>query len=91
MVTVTCDRRCLSGLLNQPPQDLAKPTDQLRAFLLERGIVFRKGPANLRNQMPEILEDAEQNLSPRLRSLLDLLWQEWKHLDQQNPSPGSGD
>jgi hypothetical protein len=34
--------------------------NQLRAFLLERGIVFRKGPANLRNQMPEILEDADQ-------------------------------
>jgi transposase len=58
--------------------------NQLRAFLLERGIVFREGPANLRNQMPEIVEDADQNLSPRLRSLLDLLWQEWKHLDKSS-------
>jgi hypothetical protein len=32
--------------------------NKLRAFLLERGIVLREGPANLRNQMPEILEDA---------------------------------
>lgn len=35
--------------------------NQIRGFLLERGIAFRKGPANLRNQMPVILEDAEQS------------------------------
>ena len=29
--------------------------NQIRAFLLERGISFRKGPASLRRQMPEIL------------------------------------
>lgn len=57
--------------------------NQLRAFLLERGITFRKGPATLRKQMPEILENAEENLSSRMRSLLDLLWQEWKSLDQR--------
>jgi transposase len=55
--------------------------NQIRGFLLERGITFAKGPANLRNQMPAILEDAEQNLTPRLRSLLDHLWQEWKQLN----------
>ena len=42
--------------------------NQIRGFLLERGIAFRKGPANLRNQMPLILEDAEQNLTPRMRT-----------------------
>ena len=41
--------------------------NQIRGFLLERGIVFAKGPANLRNQMPPLLEDAEANLTPRLR------------------------
>ena len=49
--------------------------------VLERGIVFAKGPANLRNQMPSLLEDVEQNLTPRMRKLLDHLWQEWKALD----------
>lgn len=57
--------------------------NQTRAFLLERGVTFRKGPANLRKQMPEILENADENLSPRMRNLLDLLWQEWKILEQQ--------
>jgi hypothetical protein len=30
--------------------------------------------ANLRNQLPEILENTDQNLSPRMRALHDLLW-----------------
>jgi len=55
--------------------------NQIRGFLLERGITFAKGPANLRQQMPAILEGAEQNLTPRLRSLLAHLWQEWKQLN----------
>ena len=40
--------------------------NQIRGFLLERGIVFAKGPANLRNQMPSLLEDVEQNITPQL-------------------------
>lgn len=56
--------------------------NQVRAFLLERGLTFRKGPASLRRQMPEILEDAETQLSPRMRSLLATLWQEWKQVEE---------
>jgi transposase len=55
--------------------------NQTRAFLLERGITFRKGPASLRRQMPEILENAEAQLSARIRALLAILWQEWRQLD----------
>ena len=55
--------------------------NQIRGFLLERGITFAKGPAKLRQQMPAILENADENLTPRLRSLLDHLWQEWKGLN----------
>jgi transposase len=56
--------------------------NQIRGFLLERGISFPKGPAHLRKQMASILEDADQNLTPRLRNLLDLMWREWKQLDR---------
>jgi len=35
----------------------------IRGFLLERGIVFAKGPANLRNPTPSLLEDAEQSIT----------------------------
>jgi transposase len=55
--------------------------NQIRGFLLERGITFAKGPANLRNQMATILENAEQNITPRMRILLDRVWQEWKQLE----------
>src|ERR1700757_2013463 len=57
--------------------------NQIRAFLLERGVVFRKGPASLRRQMPEILENADEKLSTAMRRLLDFLWQEWKGLQMQ--------
>lgn len=33
--------------------------------------------------MPEILENAESNLTPRMRNLVSLLWSEWKDLQQQ--------
>src|SRR6202167_362840 len=39
--------------------------NQLRAFLLERGLVFAQNPAKLRERMPEILENAEEDLTPR--------------------------
>ncbi len=55
--------------------------NQIRGFLLERGIAFAKGPANLRNEMSAILEDAAQNLTPRMRNLLAALWEEWKQLN----------
>ncbi len=57
--------------------------NQIRAFLLERGITFRKGASSLRRQMPEILEDGDTPLSPRIRSLLSMMWEEWKQLDKQ--------
>src|SRR6202041_4103974 len=57
--------------------------NQLRAFLLERGLVFAKSPARLRERMPEILENADEDLTPRMRNLLALLWNEWKDLEQQ--------
>jgi len=40
--------------------------NQLRAFLLERGLVLAKIPAKLRERMPEILENAEEDLTPRM-------------------------
>lgn len=55
--------------------------NQIRGFLLERGITFAKGVANLRNQMASLLEDADLNLTPRLRILLDRMWVEWRQLD----------
>ena len=57
--------------------------NQLRSFLLERGMTFSKTPAKLKLAMPEILENADANLTLRMRNLVSLLWSEWKHLEQQ--------
>src|ERR1700727_2618437 len=57
--------------------------NQLRSFLLERGMTFSKTPAKLKEAMPEILENADANLTPRMRNLVSLLWSEWKDLEQQ--------
>ena len=55
--------------------------NEIRGFLLERGLTFAARPIHLRKNLPTVIEDAEQNLSPRLRWLLDRLWQEWKQTE----------
>jgi transposase len=55
--------------------------NEIRGFLLERGIIFAAKPIHLRKQLPGVLEDATQNLTPRLRWLLSELAEEWKELE----------
>src|SRR5260370_4936140 len=43
--------------------------NQIRAFLLERGIVFAKSPIRLREALPEVLENVNENLTPKMRNL----------------------
>ena len=57
--------------------------NQIRAFLLERGIVFAKSPIRLREALPEVLENINENLTPRMRNLVAMLWSEWKDLELQ--------
>jgi transposase len=57
--------------------------NQIRAFPLERGIVFAKSPIRLREAIPEVLENANENLTPRMRNLVAMLWSEWKDLELQ--------
>jgi len=55
--------------------------NEIRGFLLDRGIIFAADPKHLRKNLPAAIEDAEQNLTPRLRWLLDRMWQEWKQVE----------
>jgi transposase len=57
--------------------------NQIRAFLLERGMVFAQRPANLKAVMADILENAEADLTAQMRNLVDMLWDEWKLVEQQ--------
>jgi transposase len=57
--------------------------NQIRAFLLERGITVAAGPQRLRQRLPWVLEDTAASLSERIRRLIRSLWEEWQQLDEQ--------
>jgi transposase len=57
--------------------------NQLRAFLLERGMVFAQTPTKLKAAMADILENADADLTPQMRNLIDMLWSEWRTVEQQ--------
>jgi len=56
-------------------------TNQLRGFLLERGFPIRVGSQHLRKTLPALLEDAENGLSGRFRTILSALREEWGELE----------
>lgn len=57
--------------------------NQIRAFLLERGLTFPQRPAQLRAAMADVLENAEADLTPMMRNLVNVLWDEWKTVERQ--------
>src|SRR6201994_2139355 len=54
--------------------------NQIRSFLLERGIAVRQGPAGLRQALPSILAQPIGELSPLLLRLLEDLVDDWRQL-----------
>jgi transposase len=57
--------------------------NQIRAFLIERGITVRQGPAPLRKALPEILSSTSGALSPRMIDLIVDLTEDWRRLDER--------
>ncbi len=58
--------------------------NQLRAFLLERGMVFAKTPSKLKAAMADILENAEARPDAAdAQPDRSMLWGEWKMVEQQ--------
>jgi transposase len=57
--------------------------NQIRGLLLERGITIRKGRRHAEAALPQILEDADANLSGQLRMLLAQLQRELRQLQSQ--------
>jgi transposase len=54
--------------------------NQIRAFLLERGIAVRQGLRALRTEMPIILAMTDKR-SPRMIHMIEALCTDWRHLD----------
>ena len=57
--------------------------NQIRAFLLERGMVFAQKPTRLKAAMADVLENADNALTPMMRNMIGILWEEWKTVEQQ--------
>jgi transposase len=58
-------------------------TNQIRSFLLERGIPVRQGLCFLRRQLPDILAKRIDVLSPRMIRIIEDLIGEWRRLDER--------
>jgi transposase len=56
--------------------------NQLRGLLQEYGIVLAQGKERLRNQLPDILEDGENELSMAARACFQQMLNEWTQLDE---------
>jgi len=57
--------------------------NQIRGFLIERGITVRQGPTPLRRVLPQVLASPPEVLSPRLLRLIAELDQDWRRLDER--------
>jgi transposase len=57
--------------------------NQIRAFLIEQGIAVRTGARALRNSLLGILENRQDEISPRMRGLICGLYEDWTSLDQR--------
>jgi transposase len=55
--------------------------NQIRGFLIERGVTVRQGPAPLRKALPAILSSPTEVLSPRMVRLIAYLSEDWRRLD----------
>ena len=57
--------------------------NQIRAFLLERGVAVRQGLRFLRAGLPQILATRTDVLSPRMVHVIEALAGDWRRLDQR--------
>jgi len=57
--------------------------NQIRGFLIERGIIARQGVVPLRKALSEILSSQTDSLSPRMIGLVTDLVQDWRRLDER--------
>jgi transposase len=58
-------------------------SNQIRAFLLERGVAVRQGLRFLRAELPGILATRCEALSPRMIRLIEDLAGDWRRLDER--------
>src|SRR6516162_1448969 len=86
VATKTADQLDLQALHRVRERLVSQRTgiiNQMRAFLLERGIAVRQGTAFLRSELPRILASPPEVLSPRMASIVAGLAEDWRRLDER--------
>src|SRR6201996_5179209 len=75
------DLQALHGVRDRLVGQRTGVINQIRAFLLERGIAVRQGPHSLRSELPGILATRTDVLSPRMLRIIEDLAGDWRRLD----------
>jgi transposase len=86
VVTKTTDQLDLQALHRVRERLVGQRTgiiNQIRAFLLERGVAVRQGLRFLRAELPNILATRCDVLSPRMVRIIEELAGDWHRLDQR--------
>src|SRR5438067_3344952 len=86
VATKTADQLDLQALHRVRERLVSQRTgiiNQIRAFLLERGVAVRQGLRFLRAEMPTILAKRSDVLSPRMLRIVEDLAGDWRHLDER--------
>src|SRR5215216_6393615 len=93
VATKTADQLDLQALHRVRERLVSQRTgiiNQIRAFLLERGIAVRQGLRLLRAELPGILATRTDALSPRMLRILEDLSADWRRLDARIEGLSSG-
>ena len=86
VATKTADQLDLQALHRVRERLVSQRTgiiNQIRAFLLERGIAVRQGQRFLRAELPQILATPPDVLSPRMVRIIEDLTSDWRRLDER--------
>src|SRR5678815_5157529 len=86
VATKTADQLDLQALHRVRERLVSERTgiiNQIRAFLLERGIAVRQGQRFLRAELPRILAAPPNVLSPRMVRVIEDLAGDWRRLDER--------
>jgi transposase len=86
VATKTADQLDLQALHRVRERLVSQRTgiiNQIRAFLLERGIAVRQGQRFLRAELPRILASPPDVLSPRMVRIIEDLASDWRRLDER--------
>src|SRR3989475_3011821 len=86
VATKTADQLDLQALHRVRERLVSQRTgiiNQIRAFLLERGVAVRQGLRFLRAELPGILANRTDVLSPRMVHVIEGLADDWRRLDER--------